>query len=84
MSSHIPYIMPTGITKRFTPKDFMVADLRLSEFGRKEIEIAEHEMPGLISIKKKYSSLMPLNGVRITGSLPVSYTHLTLPTICSV
>ena len=67
--------MPTGMTKRFTPEDFMVADLRLSEFGRKEIEIAEHEMPGLISIKKKYSSLMPLNGVRITGSL-----HMTIQT----
>jgi adenosylhomocysteinase len=55
--------------------DFMVADLSLSDFGRKEIEIAEHEMPGLMAIREKYSSERPLDGVRITGSL-----HMTIQT----
>ena len=52
-----------------------VADISLSEFGRKEIEIAEHEMPGLMSIREKYSESKPLQGVRITGSL-----HMTIQT----
>ena len=55
--------------------DYSIADISLAEFGRKEIEIAEHEMPGLISIRKKYSSIKPLKGVRITGSL-----HMTIQT----
>jgi len=55
--------------------DFMVADLSLSDFGRKEIEIAEYEMPGLMAIREKYSSERPLDGVRITGSL-----HMTIQT----
>ena len=54
-------------------EDFIVSDLTLSEFGRKEIQIAEHEMPGLISIRDKYSTERPLEGVRITGSL-----HMTI------
>ena len=54
---------------------FLVADISMSEFGRKEIEIAEHEMPGLIAIREKYSSERPLEGVRITGSL-----HMTIQT----
>ncbi len=56
-------------------KDFIVADEKLSQFGRKEIEIAEHEMPGLMAIREKYSSESPLEGVRITGSL-----HMTIQT----
>ncbi len=56
-------------------ESFLVADISLSEFGRKEIEIAEHEMPGLMSIRKKYSTEKPLAGVRITGSL-----HMTIQT----
>ena len=55
--------------------DFMITNLSLSTFGRKEIDIAEHEMPGLISIREKYSSSKPLSGVRITGSL-----HMTIQT----
>ncbi len=55
--------------------DYIVSDISLSEFGRKEIEIAEFEMPGLMSIRKKYSDSSPLNGVRITGSL-----HMTIQT----
>jgi adenosylhomocysteinase len=54
---------------------YKIADLSLADFGRKEIEIAEHEMPGLISIREKYSSEKPLSGVRITGSL-----HMTIQT----
>ena len=49
--------------------EYKVADIRLAEWGRKEIMIAEYEMPGLMSIRKKYSATQPLAGVRITGSL---------------
>ena len=55
--------------------DYNVADESLAEFGRKEIEIAEHEMPGLMAIREKYASDRPLEGVRITGSL-----HMTIQT----
>ena len=49
--------------------DFKVADLSLAGFGRKEINLAEHEMPGLISVRKKFGPGKPLKGVRITGSV---------------
>ena len=55
--------------------DFAVRDLSLAEWGRKTIHVSEHEMPGLISIRKKYGVLKPLKGVRITGSL-----HMTIET----
>ena len=55
--------------------DYIVADISLADFGRKEIEIAEHEMPGLMSIRNKYSDEKPLEGIRITGSL-----HMTIQT----
>src|ERR1039457_7160230 len=55
--------------------DYKVADLSLADWGRKEITIAEHEMPGLVSIRNKYSAAKPLTGVRITGSL-----HMTIQT----
>jgi adenosylhomocysteinase len=55
--------------------DFKVADLSLADWGRKEIDIAEHEMPGLMSIRKKYAAAKPLKGVRVTGSL-----HMTIQT----
>jgi adenosylhomocysteinase len=55
--------------------DFKVADLSLADWGRKEIDIAEHEMPGLMSIRKKYAATKPLKGVRVTGSL-----HMTIQT----
>ena len=54
---------------------YKVADISLAEFGRKEIEIAEHEMPGLMAIRHKYAESKPLLGVRITGSL-----HMTIQT----
>ncbi|MFI7344387.1 adenosylhomocysteinase [Streptomyces sp. NPDC050085] len=55
--------------------DFKVADLSLAEFGRKEITLAEHEMPGLMAIRKEYAATQPLAGARITGSL-----HMTVQT----
>ena len=55
--------------------DYKIADISLADWGRKEIDIAEHEMPGLMSIRKKYAAAKPLNGVRITGSL-----HMTIQT----
>jgi adenosylhomocysteinase len=54
---------------------YKVADMSLAEFGRKEIEIAEHEMPGLMSLRTKYGESKPLKGARITGSL-----HMTIQT----
>lgn len=54
---------------------YRVKDIALADFGRKEIEIAEKEMPGLLSIRNKYSSSKPLSGARITGSL-----HMTIQT----
>lgn len=54
---------------------YKVADISLAEFGRKEIEIAEHEMPGLMAIRKKYTSEKPLKGARVMGSL-----HMTIQT----
>ncbi|MDJ0872323.1 MAG: adenosylhomocysteinase [Gammaproteobacteria bacterium] len=57
------------------PRDFDVADLSLAEWGRKEIQIAETEMPGLMSVREKYASKQPLKGARIAGSL-----HMTIQT----
>jgi adenosylhomocysteinase len=55
--------------------DFKVADLSLAEFGRNEIRLAEHEMPGLMAIRREYAERQPLSGARITGSL-----HMTVQT----
>jgi adenosylhomocysteinase len=55
--------------------DFKVADLSLAEFGRKEITLAEHEMPGLMAMRDRYAETRPLAGARITGSL-----HMTVQT----
>src|ERR1700681_3629975 len=55
--------------------EYKVADMNLADWGRKEIMIAEHEMPGLMSIRKKYAATKPLAGIRITGSL-----HMTIQT----
>ncbi len=62
-------------TTTATDTDFKVADLSLAEYGRKEIELAEHEMPGLMSLRRKYADEQPLAGARITGSL-----HMTIQT----
>src|SRR5580704_7318671 len=55
--------------------DFKVADLSLADFGRKEIELAEHEMPGLMAMRERHGAQQPLAGARITGSL-----HMTVQT----
>jgi adenosylhomocysteinase len=58
-----------------TEGDYKVADISLADWGRKELDIAEHEMPGLMSIRKKHATSKPLAGVRVTGSL-----HMTIQT----
>ena len=63
------------IDKAVLGADYKVADISLAEFGRKELDIAEQEMPGLVSIRNKYAAGKPLAGVRITGSL-----HMTIQT----
>jgi len=55
--------------------DFKIADLSLADFGRKEIRLAEHEMPGLMSLRREYAEVQPLKGARISGSL-----HMTVQT----
>ena len=55
--------------------EYKIKDISLAEWGRKEIEISEHEMPGLMSIRERYAAKKPLKGVRITGSL-----HMTIQT----
>jgi adenosylhomocysteinase len=65
-------VEPTTPTDR---PDFKVADLSLAEFGRKEIELAEHEMPGLMAMRERHGASKPLAGARITGSL-----HMTVQT----
>jgi adenosylhomocysteinase len=67
--------MTTRTTEPKTKQDFKVADISLADFGRKEISIAEKEMPGLMAIREEYAPQKPLAGVRITGSL-----HMTIQT----
>lgn len=62
-------------TTSTTGQDFKVADLSLAAFGRKEIKLAEHEMPGLMAIREEYAASQPLAGARVTGSL-----HMTVQT----
>ena len=65
----------TTATLDRTAAEYKVADLALADWGRKEISVAEHEMPGLMSIRRKYAAAKPLAGVRVTGSL-----HMTIQT----
>jgi adenosylhomocysteinase len=67
--------MSTKTTTNAKSLDYKVADISLADWGRKEIEIAEQEMPGLMAIREKHAAKKPLNGVRITGSL-----HMTIQT----
>jgi adenosylhomocysteinase len=62
-------------TAALTTTEFRVADLSLAEFGRKEIRLAEHEMPGLMATRAEYAERQPLRGARVTGSL-----HMTIQT----
>ena len=66
----------SAVAKTFsTEGDYKVADISLADWGRKEIDIAEHEMPGLMAIRRKHAAAKPLDGVRVTGSL-----HMTIQT----
>lgn len=72
--------MTTAVSSMMTPDvrngiDYKVADLSLAEFGRKEIRLAEHEMPGLMALRREYAEVQPLKGARISGSL-----HMTVQT----
>jgi adenosylhomocysteinase len=67
--------MSTTTTESKTKQDYKVADISLADFGKKEISIAEKEMPGLMAIREKYAPHKPLAGVRVTGSL-----HMTIQT----
>jgi adenosylhomocysteinase len=67
--------MTTTTPKILTESDYKVADLSLAEFGRKEIRLAEHEMPGLMATRREYADRQPLKGARISGSL-----HMTVQT----
>ena len=63
------------MTVTATTPDYKVADISLADFGRKEITLAEHEMPGLMAMREEYGTAQPLKGARITGSL-----HMTVQT----
>src|SRR5688572_24392280 len=72
--------MLMGTQEKSTPsnqasKDYVVADIKLADWGRKEIKIAETEMPGLMAIREEFAKKQPLKGARITGSL-----HMTIQT----
>jgi len=75
MSSTLEMVHPFQSTKAAGRVPFKVADLSLAEFGRKEIRLAEHEMPGLMSLRTKYGKDKPLRGAKIMGSL-----HMTVQT----
>ncbi|MCI0460057.1 MAG: adenosylhomocysteinase, partial [Gemmataceae bacterium] len=66
---------PVGERKKGPATDYVVADESLADWGRKEIAIAEHEMPGLMAVRRKYAAEQPLKGARIAGSL-----HMTIQT----
>jgi adenosylhomocysteinase len=63
------------MTTMTATQDYKIADMALADFGRKEIVLAEHEMPGLMAVRREYGSKKPLAGARITGSL-----HMTIQT----
>ena len=67
--------MATAAIESGVATEYKVADIGLAEFGRKEIDIAEQEMPGLMAVREKYAAAKPLAGVRVTGSL-----HMTIQT----
>jgi len=75
MTSTLPAAGGAQRPKTVAEGDFKVADLSLAAFGRKEIQLAEHEMPGLMSLRREYGPSRPLRGARVTGSL-----HMTIQT----
>ncbi|MEU5942651.1 adenosylhomocysteinase [Micromonospora sp. NPDC047548] len=75
MTSTLPASTSGARPSTLAEGDYKVADLSLAEFGRKEIQLAEHEMPGLMAIRREFADAQPLAGARITGSL-----HMTIQT----
>src|SRR5262245_62229311 len=79
METHMATIVerqhPFGAAKAAGREPFKVKDLSLAEFGRKEIRLAEQEMPGLMALRAQYAGTQPLAGARIMGSL-----HMTIQT----
>ncbi|MBQ0892581.1 adenosylhomocysteinase [Micromonospora sp. U56] len=75
MTSTLPASTSGARPSTLAEGDYKVADLSLAEFGRKEIRLAEHEMPGLMAIRREFADAQPLAGARITGSL-----HMTIQT----
>ncbi|WFE38551.1 adenosylhomocysteinase [Micromonospora sp. WMMD998] len=75
MTSTLPAARSGARPSTLAEGDYKVADLSLAEFGRKEIRLAEHEMPGLMAIRREFAEAQPLAGARITGSL-----HMTVQT----
>ena len=67
--------MNTVTNQNLNTQDYLIADINQADFGRKEITIAETEMPGLMAIREEYSKTKPLKGARISGSL-----HMTIQT----
>src|ERR1700681_2902221 len=67
--------MSSTTTQTEKKQDYKIRDINLADWGRKEISIAEKEMPGLMAIRAKYAKTKPLAGVRVTGSL-----HMTIQT----
>src|SRR5262245_26919874 len=65
----------TLVRRKSAVEDYKVKDITLADWGRKEISVAEQEMPGLMSVREKYGTQKPLNGVRVSGSL-----HMTIET----
>src|SRR6185436_1862456 len=68
-------VMSAVLNSTSNRSDYHIADIKLADWGRKEIAIAETEMPGLMAIRDEYASSKPLKGARITGSL-----HMTIQT----
>src|SRR3954453_7972679 len=70
-----PSLESSAMATAPTATDYKVADVGLADFGRKEITLAEHEMPGLVKTREEFADRQPLAGARITGSL-----HMTVQT----
>src|SRR6188472_232128 len=75
MATVVEKLHPFAAAKAAGREPFKVKDLSLAEYGRKEIRLAEQEMPGLMSLRKQYGSKKPLAGARVMGSL-----HMTIQT----
>ncbi len=71
-------------TELFSTLPYKVADITLADFGRKEIDLAEKEMPGLMALREKYGESKPLKGARIMGSLHTIQTAVLIETLVAL